>query len=101
MTQLPTVGRTAAAWLPTPDNRMRPLAAVVTAEKIYHSDPETMSGTPVFVGTRVPVTTLFDYLAAGDSIEAFLDDFPTVSKEKAVALLEFAKETLRDHAPTC
>lgn len=53
-----------------------------------------LSGTPVFQGTRVPIQTLLDYLEAGDSIEKFLDDFPTVSREQVVAVLEVAKEKL-------
>ena len=63
-------------------------------ERIVHTDPEIMSGTPVFVGTRVPVQTLLDYLEAGDSLDVFLDHFPTVSREQAVAVLELAKEML-------
>ena len=51
-------------------------------------DPEILGGTPCFTGTRVPVRTLFDHLAAGDSIEVFLDDFPTVSRELAVKVLK-------------
>ena len=58
------------------------------------SNTGILSGTPVFQGTRVPVQTLLDYLEAGDSIETFLDDFPTVSREQAVAVLEVAKEKL-------
>lgn len=54
-------------------------------------DPEIHSGTPVFTGTRVPVKTLFDYLEAGDPLETFLDDFPSVSRELAVAVLEDAR----------
>ncbi|MEO0646339.1 MAG: DUF433 domain-containing protein [Cyanobacteria bacterium J06650_10] len=50
--------------------------------------PEVMSGTPVFSGTRVPIETLLDYLKAGESIDDFLDGFPTVSKAQVVALLE-------------
>ena len=57
---------------------------------VIHSDPDIVSGTPVFVGTRVPVRTLFDHLAAGDSLEVFLDDFPSVSREQAVTALEQA-----------
>ena len=57
-------------------------------------DPEVMSGTPVFAGTRVPVQNLFDYLAGGDDLEEFLDDFPSVSKEAALAVLEMAKKSL-------
>ena len=53
-----------------------------------------LSGTPVFQGTRVPVQTLLDYLEAGDSIDTFLDDFPTVTREQVVAALEVAKEKL-------
>ena len=61
-------------------------------------DPETLGGTPVFAGTRVPVKTLFDYLEAGDCLDDFLDDFPTVSREQAVAVLEAAQEALAGHA---
>ena len=59
---------------------------------VISSNPEVMGGTPVFRGTRVPVQTLIDYLEAGDSISDFLDGFPTVTKEQAVAFLEEAKE---------
>ena len=65
------------------------------AEKIVvHSDPEILGGTPVFVGTRVPLQNLVDYLSAGDSLEDFLRSFPTVSREQAVAALEQAGEAL-------
>ncbi len=57
-------------------------------------DPETMGGTPVFVGTRVPIQTLFDYLEGGDPLEEFLDDFPSVSKESVIQVLEMAKQSL-------
>ncbi len=57
-------------------------------------DPEIHSGTPVFRGTRVPVKTLFDHLEAGDSLDVFLDDFPSVSRELAVAVLEQARTAL-------
>ncbi len=53
--------------------------------------PEIMGGTPVFAGTRVPVQTLFEYLEAGDTIDDFLDGFPTVTREQVVAVLETAK----------
>jgi uncharacterized protein (DUF433 family) len=59
-----------------------------------HSDPEIMGGTPVFVGTRVPFQTLLDYLEAGDPLDEFLDDFPSVRREQAVAALEAAKDLL-------
>ena len=57
-------------------------------------DPEIHSGTPVFRETRVPIKTLFDHLEAGDSLEVFLDDFPSVSRELAVAVLEEAQASL-------
>ena len=57
-------------------------------------DPEILSGTPVFAGTRVPIGTLFDHLEAGDPLEVFLDDFPSVSRELAVAVLEEARAAL-------
>ena len=53
-----------------------------------------MSGTPVFNGTRVPIQNLFDYLQGGDSLEIFLDDFPTVTREQALGVLELSKESL-------
>jgi uncharacterized protein (DUF433 family) len=55
---------------------------------ILHSNPEILGGTPVFVGTRVPVQTLLVYLEKGETLEEFLDNFPTVRREQAVALLE-------------
>lgn len=63
-------------------------------KQIVHSDPEIVSGTPVFVGTRVPVQALLDYLEGGETIEEFLDDFPSVSREQAVAFLEEAGRAL-------
>jgi len=59
-----------------------------------HSDPQILGGTPVFVGTRVPFQTLLDYLEAGDPLDTFLGDFPTVSREQAIAVLKLAKEML-------
>jgi uncharacterized protein (DUF433 family) len=53
-----------------------------------------MGGTPVFIGTRVPVQTLFDYLEAGESIDDFLDGFPTVTREQVIALLEVLRKQL-------
>jgi len=61
---------------------------------IIHCDPEIMSGTPVFRGTRVPARILWEHLEAGDSLETFLDDFPTVTKAQAMAALELSKEML-------
>jgi len=62
--------------------------------KLITVDPEIHSGTPVFAGTRVPVKTLFDHLEAGDSLDVFLDDFPSVTREVAVALLKEARIAL-------
>lgn len=61
---------------------------------VIQRSPDVLSGTPVFAGTRVPVQTLIDYLEAGDCLEDFLKDFPTVSREQAVAALQLAKEAL-------
>ncbi len=61
---------------------------------LIQSSPDILGGTPVFAGTRVPIKTFIDYLEAGDSITAFLDDFPTVTREQVVSLLEAAKEQL-------
>ena len=65
---------------------------------VIQSSPEIMSGTPVFEGTRVPVKTLIDYLEAGDRLDDFLADFPTVTREQSIAVLELAKEALTSHA---
>ena len=59
-----------------------------------HSDPEILGGTPVFVGTRVPVQSLFDYLEGGDTLDEFLRQFPTVSREQAIAVLDLARATV-------
>ena len=63
-----------------------------------HSDPEIMGGTAVFVGTRVPVETLLDYLEAGDPLDEFLEDFPSVSRDQVVAALELARQLLLQRA---
>lgn len=65
---------------------------------VIHSDLEILGGTPVFVGTRVPFQTLFDYLETGDPLDEFLTDFPSVTREQAVAALEQAKEALLANA---
>lgn len=67
---------------------------MLARETIVHSDPAILGGTPVFVGTRVPLKNLIDYLAAGDSLDDFLDDFPSVTREQAVAALEVARDIL-------
>lgn len=59
---------------------------------VVHSDPDILGGTPVFVGTRVPVQALIDYIEGGHSLTEFLDDFPTVSRDVVIAALEQAKE---------
>jgi uncharacterized protein (DUF433 family) len=66
----------------------------MTIAHIVSSDPDVQGGATVFTGTRVPLKNLIDYLEAGDSIEQFLDDFPSVSREQAIAALELAKEAL-------
>jgi uncharacterized protein (DUF433 family) len=66
--------------------------------EIVHSDPDILGGTPVFVGTRVPVKNLVDYLAGGEPLETFLEDFPTVTKEQATAAVRLAGEVLIAHA---
>ena len=68
---------------------------------VVHTDPEIMSGTPVFVGTRVPFQTLLDYIETGQPLSEFLEDFPTVSKEQAIAALEQAKEALLAPCASC
>ena len=65
---------------------MRDMSQVVQRSKAI------LGGTPVFAGTRVPIQTMLDYLEAGDRLDDFLDQFPTVSRDQAVAFLEFAKE---------
>lgn len=69
-----------------------------SATKLVHSDPEIMGGTPVFCGTRLPIDILFQYLVAGDSIDAFLDDFETAERDQVIAVLELCKKMLIEHA---
>jgi uncharacterized protein (DUF433 family) len=64
----------------------------------YHSDPGILGGTPVFKGTRVPVKSLFDHLEAGDSIDEFLEGFPSVRREQVIAVLEESRQQLLEHA---
>ena len=64
----------------------------MSKERVVHSDPEILGGTLVFVGTRVPVKTLYDYLEAGDSLDEFLNDFPSVTRDQAVAALELGRD---------
>ena len=67
-------------------------------DEVVHSDPQILGGTPVFVGTRVPIRTLIDHLEAGDTIEDFLRSFPSVSRDQAVAALKMASDFLADTA---
>jgi len=62
--------------------------------EIVHSDPEILGGTPVFVGTRVPIQSLFDYLEGGETLDEFLRQFPTVKRKQAIAALDLARTTL-------
>jgi uncharacterized protein (DUF433 family) len=74
-------------------SRMRP-----ESESVIHIDPEILGGTPVFIGTRVPLKALIDYIEGGHPLSDFLDDFPTVSHAQVVAALEQAKELLVAHS---
>ena len=64
------------------------------SQPVIHSNREIQGGVPVFFGTRVPLKNLFDYLESGDSLDQFLDDFPSVTRAQAVAALEVAREAL-------
>jgi uncharacterized protein (DUF433 family) len=71
---------------------------MTSPKHVVHSDPDILGGTPVFVGTRVPVKILFDYLEAGDSLEVFLDAFPSVAREQAIGALKLAREVIAPDA---
>jgi uncharacterized protein (DUF433 family) len=71
-----------------------PMRCEMHANEFIECDPEKLGGTPVFLGTRVPIQNLFDCLASGESLEEFLDQFPTVSREQALRVLEASKEKL-------
>ena len=75
------------------DRRRKEIEMAIPSPLVSRSE-EIMSGAVVFAGTRVPLQTLMDYLEEGSSLDEFLEDFPTVSREHAVAVLELAKETL-------
>ena len=74
---------------------MRASAAkkMMKPEQVINQDPDIHGGTPVFTGTRVPIQSLIDHLKAGDSLDYFLEGFPSVSREQAIAFLEFALTT--------
>lgn len=67
---------------------------MMNVNDLIEVDPEKMSGTPVFKGTRVPIKNLFDYLEGGEGLDVFLDDFPTVTREQGLAVLELLRERL-------
>lgn len=75
-----------------------PQNSVQNASDVIHSDPEILGGTPVFIGTRVPAKNLIDYIEGGHTLDDFLDDFPSVTKDQAVAALEEAKRALIENA---
>jgi uncharacterized protein (DUF433 family) len=70
----------------------------MATQNVVHRDREILGGMPVFAGTRVPVKALYDYLEGGDSLDEFLEDFPSVSREKAVAALEMGREMTEKNA---
>ena len=71
-----------------------------TADTVIHSDPEILNGTAVFCGTRVPVRILFEFVSAGDSLDKFLDAYPSVTRELATSVLEAAGNLVVSSAPT-
>jgi uncharacterized protein (DUF433 family) len=71
---------------------------MIETTTVVHRDPEIMGGAVVFFGTRVPVVAIFDYLEAGDTLDEFLSDFPSVTRDQAVAALRLARNLLTGHA---
>jgi len=69
-----------------------------TTIPVVHSDPDILGGTPVFVGTRVPVQSLFNYLEGGETLDEFLRQFPSVKREQAIAALDIARDSLLTRA---
>jgi uncharacterized protein (DUF433 family) len=67
---------------------------MIAPTNVIHSDPAILGGTPVFVGTRVPAQSLFDYLEGGETLDEFLHQFPSVRREQALAALELARDSL-------
>jgi uncharacterized protein (DUF433 family) len=74
------------------------ISRMAISERVIHADPEVLGGTPVFVGTRVPFQALLDYIEGGHPLADFLEDFPSVSRDQAIAALEQAKELLVAHS---
>ncbi len=66
-------------------------------KQLIEIDPEKMSGTPVFMGTRVPIKNLFDCLEGGEDVDEFLDQFPTVTRDQVLGVLELSKDSLLSH----
>jgi len=66
----------------------------MTIKELVEVDPEKMSGVPVFTGTRVPISHLFDYIESGETLDEFLDQFPSVTRAQALGVLELSKEAL-------
>ncbi len=66
----------------------------MSVKALVHSDSDILGGTPVFVGTRVPVRALFDYLGGGETLDEFLRHFPSVKREQAIAVLDMARDSL-------
>jgi uncharacterized protein (DUF433 family) len=77
---------------------MTEASKTLVPDPLITTSPDRLSGTPVFAGTRVPVQTFLDYLEAGDTLDDFLEDFPSVSREHAIAVLQLAKSALLDRA---
>lgn len=71
---------------------------MMESKLVVHRDPDILSGLPVFVGTRVPIRILFEYLEAGDGLDVFLDAYPSVAREQAIAALELAREGIEADA---
>lgn len=71
--------------------------ARMTSKDLVEVDPEKMSGTPVFMGTRVPINHLFEYLEGGETLDEFLRQFPSVTRDQALGVLELSKESLLSH----
>ena len=70
------------------------------SQPVVHTDPEILSGTPVFVGTRVPAQALFDYLEGGETLDEFLEQFPSVTRAQAIVALDLARDSLLASART-
>ena len=67
---------------------------IMVIDGLVHSDLEILGGTPVFIGTRVPLQNLFDYIVAGDGLDEFLDQFPSVGREQALATIAFVRDAM-------